>query len=126
MNIIDTTINDRTFDHATMAPAADVLRYLLGRPATQVRVVQSIADRVALRRLRDSGLIFSCQSLVASLFKLSEDRSAWEPLAKAIRLDLDTDPDRATMGFADPDLTVCRVLLGFPGDMPDPLALLDK
>lgn len=112
-------------DHATMAPATDILRYLVGRPATQARILDSINDRFALRRLRDSDLIISCQSLLASLFKIAETRPSWEPLAKAIRDDLDTDQDKATMGFVDPDLAVCRVLLGFPGDMPDPLALLD-
>lgn len=118
----DTTIIE---DHSTMAPAADVLRYLLGRPATQRRVIESIGDRVALRRLRDSDLIISCQSLVASLFSIAEERPEWEPLAKSMRDDMDTDPDRATMGFSDPDPAVVRVLLGFPATLPDPLALLD-
>lgn len=113
-------------DHATMAPAADVLRYLLGRPATQARIIENAWERLVLRRLRDSGLIISCQLLLASICKIAETRMEWRPLAVAIRDDMDTDPDKATMGFVDPDLTVCRVLLGFPGDMPDPLALLDR
>ena len=118
--------NDTIIDHSTMAPAADVLRYLLGRPATQARVIESFCDRFALRRLRDSDLIISCQSLLASVFEIADKRSTWKPLAAAIRDDLDTDPDKSTMGFVDSDPAVCRVLLGFPGDQPDPLALLDK
>ena len=43
-------------NHATMAPAADILRYLLGRPRTQQRVMGCRGERAAFKRLRDSGI----------------------------------------------------------------------
>lgn len=108
-----------------MAPAADILRYILGRPRTQRRVVHVPLEREALRRLRDSGAIMSCQSFVASLFQMASSEDQWADLAQAVRDDLDTDPDRATMGFVAPDQAIIRVMEGAPAELPDPLALLD-